>query len=54
MNWCNSLILKKLLLLKFSSFCHNDALMRPGGGSAQTCPQSYPQILCVKSVKTCH
>ncbi len=50
MNWYNSLILKKLLLLKFSSFCHNDGLARLCSPSAQTCPQSYPQILCVKAL----
>jgi hypothetical protein len=52
MNWYNSLIYKEIFMLKFSSFCHNDGLVRLCAPSTQTCPQSYPQILCVKSAMT--
>jgi hypothetical protein len=54
MNWCNALILKELLLLKFSSFYHNDGLARLCACSAQTYPQSYPQILFIQFAKSRH
>jgi len=40
------LILNSLTLLKISSFCYIAELVRFSGVSKQTCPQSYPQLLC--------
>lgn len=50
-NSCNSLILNNFLLPKISSFCHIDDLARLASPHDGTYPQSYPQLLWVKSYK---